>query len=275
MIETATKEVMKPSDPYLAQFARWIEPSAGQRPSWLYPLRKAGLARFAELGFPTLQHEDWRFTNVAPITKLPFKPVVEDRVDGVTTNSLKKFAFADLAGSRLVFVNGHFSKELSTLHPLPDGVQVGSLASALASEAPLLEKHLGGYAQADTNAFAALNTAFFSDGAFIFVSAGKSVAEPIQIVFVSTGRDAGMALHPRNLIIAERGAQLTVIENYVSLAETPYFTNSVTELVAGDGAAVEHLTLQDESCAAFHIGTLHGHFARACNVNVHSFALGA
>src|SRR5260221_14524402 len=111
MIETLPKEAMKP-DPYLEQFARWIEPSAGQHPSWLFPLRKAGLARFAELGFPTLQDEDWRFTNLAPITKLPFKPVIEGRSDGVTAGALKKFAFADLAGSRIVFVNGYFAKDL-------------------------------------------------------------------------------------------------------------------------------------------------------------------
>ena len=74
MIEIATTEAMKQTDPYLEQFERWIEPSAGQHPAWLYPLRKAGLARFAELGFPTLRDEDWRFTNIAPIAKMPFKP---------------------------------------------------------------------------------------------------------------------------------------------------------------------------------------------------------
>src|SRR5439155_25879725 len=81
--------------------------------------------------------------------------------------------------------------------------------------------------------------------------------------------------HPRNLIIAERGAQLTVIESYATLADAPYFTNAVTELIAGDGAVVEHLKFQDESLAAFHIGMLQAHFGRACSVNLHSFALGA
>src|ERR1041384_5052710 len=209
MIEIATKEVRKQTDPYVEQFERWIEPSAGQNPSWLFPIRKAGLARFAELGFPTLKDEDWRFTNVAPIARLPFKPIFHGRFEGVTNDALNKLAFASLPGSRLVFVNGNFIKELSAIRSLPDGVKVGSLGAALAESSGLLEKHLGRYAQTDTNAFAALNTAFFSDGAFIFVPSGKVVAEPIQLIFVSTEPGGGATVHPRNLIIAERGAQVS------------------------------------------------------------------
>src|SRR5438876_11705616 len=99
MIEIATKEVVKQTDPYVEQFERWIEPSAGQNPPWLFPIRKAGLARFAELGFPTLKDEDWRFTNVAPIVKLPFKPIFDGGFEGVPTGALNKLAFASLSAS--------------------------------------------------------------------------------------------------------------------------------------------------------------------------------
>jgi Fe-S cluster assembly protein SufD len=66
-------------------------------------------------------------------------------------------------------VNGHFSDELSELSSLPSGVKAGSLAKALGSDPALLEKHLGRYALTSGNSFAALNQAFFLDGAFIFV----------------------------------------------------------------------------------------------------------
>ena len=258
----------------MEQFERLIEPSAGKHPSWLFPLRKAGLARFAELGFPTVQHEDWRFTNVARIAKLPFRPVVEPPFEDLSSETLSGFTFASLPGTRLVFVNGHFAKELSTPRSLPDGVKAGSLADALARDAGLLEKHLGCYTQADSNAFAALNTAFFSDGAFIHVPSGRGVSEPIQLLFVSTAQEAGATIHPRNLILAEANSQLTVIESYVTLADAAYFTNTVTELVVGDGAAVEHLKFQDESAEAFHLGTMHALFGRASTAHLHSFALG-
>ena len=64
---------MKETEPYLQKFARFENET--KQPPWVFPLRKAGIARFAELGFPTINDEDWRFTNVSPIAKLPFQPV--------------------------------------------------------------------------------------------------------------------------------------------------------------------------------------------------------
>ena len=98
----------KALDPYLQKFERFERET--KQPSWLFPLRKAGLAHFAELGFPTLQHEDWRFTNVAPITKLPFKPVFQLSRDGVSSEKLADFTFTGLTARRLVFLNGHFMR---------------------------------------------------------------------------------------------------------------------------------------------------------------------
>jgi len=101
------------------------------------------------------------------------------------------------------------------------------------------------------------------------------VPDPVRLLFISTGRRPGATTHPRNLIVAEKQSRLTVIESYVSTANTAYFTNAVTELAAGDDAVVEHLKFQDESLDAFHIATLHGQFGRHSRVNAHSFALGA
>jgi Fe-S cluster assembly protein SufD len=271
LIATKPSPIIKETDPYLAKFERFEK----EVPSWLFPLRKAGIARFAELGFPTTRHEDWRFTNVAPIAKLPFKPVFDNKSDGLATEVLGKLTFAKLNGTALVFVNGHFAPGLSTVRPLPQGVKAGSLAAALESDAALLQKHLGRHVRMESHAFAALNTAFFLDGAFIHVPAGVVVSEPIQLIYVSTVKDAGATSHPRNLIVAEKQSRLTVVESYVHTVDAPYFTNTVTEMIAGDDAVVEHVKLQDESRESFHIATMHGQFGRRSRVDAHSFALGA
>jgi Fe-S cluster assembly protein SufD len=257
---------------YLEKFARF-ETQASQ-PTWLLPIRKAGLARFSELGLPTLHDEDWRFTNIAAIAKLPFKPAF-DGVDALAVDALKDFAFAKQAGSRLVFVNGHFAPNLSSVNNLPAGVKAGNLAAALASDAAFLEKHLGRYAASADNGFSALNQAFFLDGGFVHVPAGKVVAEPIQFVYVSTAKQNGATFHPRNLVIAEANSQVTILESYVALGGAGYFTNAVTELFAGENAQLEFVKFQDEAADAFHMAAFHGEFGRASHVNVHSFALGA
>src|SRR6266478_3495408 len=115
------------TEPFLEKF-RHFESAAK---SSLLPFRKAGLALFAELGFPTLQHEDWRFTNVAPITKLPFKPVFEASFEGIGLEQINSFTFGKLPACRLVFINGHYSTALSSAATLPQGVIATSLGSAL------------------------------------------------------------------------------------------------------------------------------------------------
>ena len=78
-------------DSYLKDFERFEQKS--NQPAWLLPLRKAGMASFAEQGFPTLKDEDWRFTNVAPIANLPFKPMADSARTGPVAEALAGVAF--------------------------------------------------------------------------------------------------------------------------------------------------------------------------------------
>jgi Fe-S cluster assembly protein SufD len=242
---------------------------------WLLPLRKAGMAGFTELGFPKLSDEDWRFTNVTPIAQLPFSPAHEAVVNGAETKAIKESAFAKLASHRLVFVNGFFSAELSSIKPVSGGVRIENLSAALARDSGFIEKHLGKYAHTANNAFAALNQAFFTDGAFIHVPPGVEVTEPIQLIYISSTKNSGGTILPRDLIIAGANSKLTVVESYISTVNAAYFTNAVTEIVVAENAFVEYVKLQDEAVGAFHIATIAGEFGRMSNVNVHSFALGA
>src|SRR5215475_15924756 len=98
MVQLIDKPLMKETEPHLAKFERFEK--RANHPAWVFPLRKAGMARFAELGFPTLQDEDWRFTNVAPIAKLPFKPVFEPVPDGLSAEIVCRLAFAGLTATR-------------------------------------------------------------------------------------------------------------------------------------------------------------------------------
>ena len=259
-------------EPIVKQFSA-VE--AAIQPKWLLPVRKAGISRFAELGFPTLRDEDWRYTNVAPIAKLEFKVADPVVVNGAETKILEESIFAEMPGHRLVFVNGYFCAKLSSIKPVSGGVRIENLATAIATDSALIEKHLGKYAQTAGNAFAALNQAFFTDGAFIFVPQGQEVAETVELIYISSAKQNGEVILPRNLIIAEANTKLTVVESYLSTANVAYFTNAVTEIVAGDNAVVEHVKLQDEALNAFHVAAIAGEFGRASHTRVHSFALGA
>src|SRR5512135_1815368 len=214
MVQTTKQATMKEIEPHLAKFERFEREAS--HPAWVFPLRKAGMACFAEVGFPTLREEDWRFTNVAPIAKLPFNPVFELERDGLTREGLERFTFGRLEAHRLVFINGHYDAGLSSPGTPPQGVLVKSLAQALTTDSALVEKHLARQTAGEKNPFTALNAAFFQDGGFVYVPAGKQVQTPVHLLFISTTSQPGAAVHPRNLLIAEQGSAVTVLESYAS-----------------------------------------------------------
>jgi Fe-S cluster assembly protein SufD len=258
---------------HFARFAQQLASNASNGSSWTQGVRQAAFSRFAAIGFPSTREEAWKHTSVAALAKIPFTPAGYAR-EALRDDVLIRASFGQMTGPRLVFVNGHYAPELSSLQPLPEGVIVGSLAQAISANRRSVEPHLAGYASFQNHAFVALNTAFMQDGAFIHIPPGTSVAAPIHLLFVSTAPEKATVSSPRNLIVVDRGGQATVVESYVGVAHEVYLTNAVTEVVAGEHAVINHYRLQQESKAAFHMATLQVHQDRSSNVISHAIALG-
>lgn len=244
----------------------------GGVPAGLTALRERGLARFTESGYPTTRLEDWKYTNLAPLTRQTFRLGGADAASAAAPLATR----AGLDGAiQLVFVNGHFAADLSTLAALPNGVVVASLADAVHSHGALIEPHLGQHAafdQADAS-LAALNTAFIRDGVFIHAPAGAVVETPIHCLFVSLTANGATVTHPRTLIVAGENSRLTVIEQYVG--DGAYWTNAVTEAVVGPGANLAHYRVQREDERAYHIGVVSAAQAADSRFASHAVSLGA
>jgi Fe-S cluster assembly protein SufD len=247
---------------------------ASGAPAWLKELREGGIARFGALGFPTTKQEAWRFTSVAAIADTAFELAHTPDTRHLTPAQIEPFLLG--TGPRLVFVNGFLVRSLST--PLFDGVRLDGLAQALVDTPDLVRQHLTKYAAFADRPFAALNTAFVHDGAFVHVPARTVFEQPIQLLFlaVPTGK-APLVSHPRNLIVVEREARASVVETYVALPtgkEGVYWTNAVTEVVVGDGARVDCYRVQRESDRAFHVAVTDVHQGRDSIANVHAVSFG-
>jgi Fe-S cluster assembly protein SufD len=255
---------------YLESFAEVQKRAAGRDLPWLRNLRESAFARFCEVGFPTTHDEDWRFTNVAAIAKTRFELARDAKL---SRGELEQFGVAGL-GCQLVFVNGRFSRELSSMGKLQAGVSVTGLAEEISSNSSELQSHLGRHLNIQRDAFAALNTAFAEDGAYVHVRRGVVTKEPIYLLFVSTAADKPLMTHPRNLIVVENEAEATIVEDYVSIGETPALSNIATELFAGENAMVSHYMIEREHRQAFNISTLRIQQGRSANVSTHSVLLG-
>ncbi|UCC84326.1 MAG: Fe-S cluster assembly protein SufD [Gemmatimonadota bacterium] len=263
-------EKSKALELYLEQFKR-LENGAGG-PEWLRPVRQAAMARSSELGFPTVRDEDWKFTNLTPLSKKAFAPAAAETK--LSLDDLAGFVFRGQESARLVFVNGRYEPELSDSCAQPGGVLACSLRQSLELQPELVKLHLAKYLDYEHDFFGALNTAFVEDGGFVYVPDRVVVERPIHLIYVSTETPSPAVTHPRNLIIVGEAGEGAVVEEYVSQGGEEYFTNAVTEIVAGPSAVLEHYRVQRESRRAFNVGTVRVQQSRSSNVSCHGVHLG-
>src|SRR5947209_15658661 len=124
-------QAIKEQSIYADAFREFVAGRGEGEPSWLARAREEAFERFEEAGFPTTDEEDWKYTNVTPIARAAFRPASGGGGAALEAGAVEPFVYAEARQSRLVFVNGHFRPDLSSLEAIPSGVVVASLAGAL------------------------------------------------------------------------------------------------------------------------------------------------
>ncbi len=255
---------------YVDEFLEARTQLPGHDIPWLQRIREAALDDFKATGFPTTRSEDWKYTSVRSLQKHAFKLPAESCI-GLVEDDLGEALMGDFDAHRLVFVNGRYTAQLSKPGKLSAGVRIGNIARAIDETPAELESYLGRYADSSANGFAALNTACMGDGAYIQLAKDTVVQNPVQLIFVSTVQGEPSAYHMRNLVVAGEGSQATIIEHYISLGDSVYLNNVITEIVLADNAAIEHYKLQQESLKGYHVATLQ--VQQACDTRFISHAV--
>jgi Fe-S cluster assembly protein SufD len=237
--------------------------------AWLNQRRGEALERANALSVPTTRDEEWRFTDLTPLTRLQLRAV--QREPALALEAAQPY-FVPESGARLVFVDGVFSPALSE-ETAEGGVHIGTLAAMLARHASALEPWLARLASFERHLFAALNTAHLRDAAVVIVPRKAACATPVHVVYLATQPD--LAVYPRCLVVAETGADCTVVEDYSALTADAYLTNSVTEIAIAPNARIRHVKMQRESARAFHIGTCAVRLAKDATYCSQTISLGA
>jgi len=241
---------------------------------WINALRGEAVNRLDVLSLPTRRDEEWRFTDISPLTELSLSPALSATY--LEAADVAHF-YIEEATTRLVFVDGIYAPQLSSAAS-NIGVVVSNLPTVLATHAAVIEAHLGRHATFNDNVFAALNTAFLHDTAVIVVPRDVALAAPVHLLFIATQKE--VVSTPRCLVVAETGSVVTVIEDYVVLhqprwQQEAHFTNAVTEIALEDNARVNHIRIQREGSKAFHIANCAVSLGRSSNYQSVSVALGA
>ena len=273
---TAIQHKKKPAALSLPEKVAAGLPGAGN--AWLDQLRADAAAQYQRSGLPTVRDEEWRYTDLRAFKRQQYAiaTTVPDVNDIIA-------ALPDYDLPRVVLVNGYFAPACSRLDNLPAGVSVASLAITLEQDPDSLQGLLGAALPSETHAFTQLNTAYCTDGAVIKIASKTNVEKAIELIHVTTEHDEPVVSHPRNIIIANKLSEVTIIERSVSASNsannnadsTSYLLNTVTEIIAHDGSQVQHYKVQQDSDSAFHMGGVFVNQGRDSNVVNHNIALGS
>ncbi|WP_420147185.1 Fe-S cluster assembly protein SufD [Spirosoma sp.] len=236
----------------LAAFRDNEERMNGERKAPLHQLRRAALKQFDLLGFPTIRHEEWKYSNVNGLLKESFDL---DETTTLTSDDLAPLEIPNLDGNILYFVNGRYHPELSRIVSPAEQVQITSFAEAIKADPEFIGAHFAHYADYQENAFTALNTALANDGVVVRVPANTVVEQPIILRFITDARQKNISSQPRNLITVGKNAEVMMAESYRTLGDQASFVNVVTEIALDRDARMQYYKVQNETEKAYHIGT--------------------
>ncbi|PAX51292.1 Fe-S cluster assembly protein SufD [Brunnivagina elsteri] len=239
-------------DAYLTGLLNTVKTGHVASLDWLQEIKERAANWVRHSTLPTNRDEEWRFTDLSTLKQIQFSHVETGSF------ALPNIEFLpETENSRLVFVNGIYEPKLSSVSGLPAGILVTNISNL---PAEYTEKAQEYFAQAEGNleVFTALNTAIAPDAAVIWVAKNVVVETPIHLLYITTGETPGIS-QPRCLVVAETGSQVTFVEEFVSGKmsnpdESVYFANAVTEIWISENASVNHIRVQNDSKAAFHIG---------------------
>jgi len=230
--------------------------------------RDAAFARFTSTGFPTTRHEEWRHTNVQPIAQTEF---VRASATDVQAAAAEPFLLAAEMPHRVVLVNGRWSKSLSSVDSLPEGLSVRGLREVLESSTSLRGSLSSTPAQTP---FVDLNTAFFEDGVVVEVAPKAVIADPLHILCLTSPARQPMMVSPRIVIVAGELSQIFIVESYAGVTDGVSLTNAVTQVDIGPGAMVDHVKFQREQPSVFHMSATFARVDRAGRFTSHAVTLG-
>jgi Fe-S cluster assembly protein SufD len=222
----------------------------------LEPIRDRALADFSKMGIP-VRHEEWKYTRISSLFNNPYTLSTAVGKPG--------FAAADMdtihlpgheEANELVFVNGFFTPELSTIRSASLTLQ--PLAEAASNEySDIVAKNLGHSRSYLNDGINALNTAFVHDGIFISIAKNKILEHPVYIYHVTDARHDHVLSLPRCLIHVPENASAQFVETAITLGNQNSLTNQVMEIVVEQGAHLEYYKIQNDASHAHQVSTTH------------------
>ncbi|WP_194974245.1 Fe-S cluster assembly protein SufD [Aquiflexum lacus] len=200
-------------------------------------LREKGRTITLGNGLPASKDEEYKFTSISKKLEQTLDNFSLSKKTVLDLNLIQSHLFEGFDGDLLVFNNGNYEKSLSSVNQT--GIEVSSLNDSMPVS-------LGTIAKTEKDPFISLNNIYFEDGIFIKVKKNHKIDKPVFFLFFNKANQ-GQVISPRILIEVEENAEVSFLENTISLDESPYLCNVVTEIKVGQNAHVHYNRHQSEN----------------------------
>ena len=253
------------NDFYFEHFGNVNSDLPGAKLEWLSRARKEAIERFLECGYPTMNVEEWKHTNLLKQSAaLPVmgQPSAKEMVE----KDIEVFLLDSTSSHRMVFVNGFFCQRLSDVGVLAPGLRLATTREMLVEQPELMEEHWGqpwggverrlsGEEDPKPHSMVALNMALSPGGPVVHAGCNVSCELPLHLIHVVVPGVAGVMSQPRTLVVVGEGSRVTLLETYVGGGSQPHMVNGLTQVRVMKGARVRHYKHQGEGPNGFHLAT--------------------
>jgi Fe-S cluster assembly protein SufD len=231
--------------------------------------RTEALEYLQQIGFPSTKHEEFKHT---PLTREIEKNFTfAGTVPTIGQKPIDDFFVKGFDAYVIVFINGVYSKEHSSIDDLQAGVTIASLKDSLETN-PTAQQHFAKYVNNKQDAYTAWNAADWSDGLFIAVKDNVVVEKPIVIYHINNS-SSEVAATNRNLIVTGTSSELSVIEKFDSHDGANHFLNIVTEVFVSENAGFNLYSIQNDEGNRYQYGLTQIYQKNASRVNTYTFTL--
>ena len=248
-----------------------LESLLGERVADTSAVRREAVAALLRDGLPLARDEAWKYTSLRALEQRRYRNGDADAAKRAIDASA--FALPEIAGTRLVFANGVFRRDLSVV-PVQPGMTVEVLSGHPEAYASTLRDVPAGI-ETRADAFVRLNTALAADGIRLRVATGARVAGPVHLVFAGAAADTDIAWQARALIEVGAGAALTLIEHHVAAGPNAHLGNLVAHYALAAGARLDLVQIQDAGGAAILIRRNTFRLDRDATLSAHTIEAGA
>lgn len=231
--------------------------------------RKENIERFKQDGFPTIQNEEWKYTNLQPLLKKEFELEVPETT--ISFEEINEYILKNTDSYLMVFLNGKFQSDLSTISC--EKAHISTIKNANKEQQKIIEKYWGSCVPKLGDAFVSANNSLAQEGAFIYLPKGVVLDKPLQIVYASKN-STPLFLQSRSLVVIEENAQAQITERHQNFSNSEVFTNAVTEIVVKQNAILDFYKIQNDNFNCSLVDNTWVKQDKNCNCTVDTFSFG-